>query len=70
VDYIQDYRVWVNTGEEGSVGMLMFRPYGRIVAMHFTLILGAFLYVFMGSNRAFLVVLMVMKTRVDLRINK
>lgn len=46
---------------------LMMRPYGRIVVLHVTIILGSFLYQAMGEPLLLLLVLIVIKTLVDLR---
>ena len=49
---------------------LMMRPYGRIVALHITIILGAILAGFFGSPMALLVVLVIMKTGADLALHE
>lgn len=50
--------------------MLMMRPYGRIVALHITILLGALLIEVFGSPLALLVVLVVMKTMADLVLHE
>ena len=45
---------------------LMMRPYGRIVALHITIIFGGFLTMAFDSPTGLLIVLMLMKTSVDL----
>jgi len=69
-DYIIGFLGWRNSMEDSSVAGLMFRPYGRIVAMHLTLIFGAFLFYTLNSGRVFLVLLMILKTFADIRISK
>lgn len=46
-------------------GMLMFRPYGRIVVMHIWLALGGYLIKDMNEPMAGLLVLVVLKTALD-----
>ena len=50
-----------------STARLMSRPYGRIVVLHVSIIAGGFLVMTLGSNIFLLVVLVVVKTVVDLR---
>jgi len=69
-DYIIGFLGWRNSMEDSSVAGLMFRPYGRIVAMHLTLIFGAFLFYTLNSGRVFLVLLMILKTFADIRLTK
>jgi len=46
----------------------MFQPYKRIVIMHLTIIIGAFLFVFFGNNSiTFLVVFLMLKMFLDIR---
>lgn len=49
---------------------LMTRPYGRIVALHITIILGAFLTMAFDSPLGLLVILIVLKTLVDLAMHE
>jgi hypothetical protein len=49
-----------------SLPKQMFRPYGRIVAIHVTIILGGGLVHLTGSHVPMLVVLLVLKTVIDL----
>ncbi len=46
------------------------RPYGRIVALHITIIFGAFLTLAFGSTLGLLVVLVIMKTGADLALHQ
>lgn len=50
-----------------TVNTLMMRPYGRIVVLHVSIILGAALIEWLGSPVAMLVVLVAAKTGLDLR---
>lgn len=45
---------------------LMFRPYGRIVVLHLTVLLGGFLVTALGSPTAAIVLLVGLKTAIDL----
>ena len=49
---------------------LMTRPYGRIIALHITIIFGAFLTEAFGSPLGLLVILMMLKTSVDLAMHQ
>jgi len=49
---------------------LMMRPYGRIVALHITIIFGGFLTMAFGSPVGLLIILMVLKTSVDLAMHQ
>ena len=49
---------------------LMMRPYGRIIALHITIIFGGFLTMAFGSPMGLLVVLMLLKTSVDLAMHQ
>jgi len=49
---------------------LMMRPYGRIVALHITIILGAFMTMAFGSPLGLLVILVMLKTSVDLAMHQ
>lgn len=52
-----------------SAAALMMRPYGRIVALHITIIIGGFLAMVLGDHLLLLVVLVVLKTFVDLAMH-
>ena len=52
-----------------SAAALMMRPYGRIVALHITIIIGGFLAMAMGDHLLILLVLVVLKTFVDLAMH-
>ena len=49
---------------------LMMRPYGRIVVLHITIILGGMLAMSFGDPIGLLIVLMVLKTLVDLAMHQ
>ena len=49
--------------------ILMMRPYGRIIVLHITIILGAFLTMALGDPLWLLVVLVVLKSLVDLAMH-
>ena len=53
-----------------NVVVLMTRPYGRIIAMHMTIIIGAGLVMWQGSTLPLLFVLIIAKTFLDLRLHE
>jgi hypothetical protein len=69
-EYVTSFHIWRNTTEDTSVVALMFQPYGRIVAMHLTLLFGAFLFYTLDSGKVFLILLMILKTSADLVVKK
>jgi hypothetical protein len=52
-----------------SAGRQMFAPYGRLVILHMAIILGAFVSITIGSPIGALIVLVVLKTIVDLTLH-
>jgi hypothetical protein len=52
-----------------SVAEQMFAPYGRLVILHLTIILGAFLSLTLGSPVGAIVILVLIKTIVDLGLH-
>ena len=52
-----------------SPGRQMFAPYGRLVILHLAIILGAFVSLVIGSPVGALVVLVILKTVVDLALH-
>jgi hypothetical protein len=49
-----------------SPAQVMTQPYGRLVIMHLTILLGAFVSIFLGTPVGSLLVLIVGKTALDL----
>jgi hypothetical protein len=47
----------------------VFAPYGRVVVLHLTILIGAFVIAILGAPIAALVVLVVLKTALDLRLH-
>jgi hypothetical protein len=52
--------------QRASLPQLMFRPYGRIVVLHLTVLLGGFLVMALGQPVAAIVLLVGLKTAIDL----
>lgn len=52
-----------------SVAALMHRPYGRIIAMHIAIVLGAGLVMWLGTPVPMLMILIVTKIVLDLRLH-
>ena len=52
-----------------SAGRQMFAPYGRLVILHLAILLGAFVSLVIGSPVGALVVLVILKTIVDLTLH-
>ena len=52
--------------ERATVSGLMFRPYGRIVVLHVTILLGGFLAMATGGSKPALLLLVLLKTGIDL----
>ncbi len=59
---------YIGKGEykRASLGMLMGQPYGRVVVLHLTIIIGGFLLSIFGSPVAGMVLLILLKTFIDL----
>lgn len=55
--------------KRANLFLMMHRPYGRIVAMHVAIVLGAGLVMWLGSPLPMLVVLIGVKTALDLRLH-
>ena len=62
---------YLGKGEYRRTGLaaLMQRPYGRIVVMHITVIIGAAVVSWLGDQLAMLVVLVAVKTLMDLKLH-
>ena len=60
---------YVGRGEylNADLRQLMIRPYGRIVVLHITIIIGGFLVLSLGSPLAGLILLILLKVTFDLR---
>ena len=56
--------------EGASVSGLMTAPYNRVMVMHLTLILGGWVILLIGMPAGALVLLLVLKTAVDLRAHR
>ena len=50
-----------------NIGLIMFRPYGRVVVLHLTILFGGFATMALGSPVWALVLLVVLKTLIDLK---
>ena len=50
--------------------LLMMRPYGRIIAMHVAIVLGAGLVIWLGSPLPMLLILILIKTFLDSRLHE
>lgn len=66
------FRNFIGGGEyrRTHAALLMRRPYGRIVALHITIIFGGILAMAFGSQLGVLIVLVVLKTVVDLAMHE
>jgi hypothetical protein len=72
VSHLYSYYVnFLGKGEfrRTGLGTLMNRPYGRIVTMHLAIIFGGFFVVWLGNPLPMLVVLIVVKSVLDLRLH-
>jgi uncharacterized membrane protein len=66
VSFIFNY---IGKGEYKQVNLnaLMGEPYGRVVVLHVTIIVGGFLIAFLGSPIFALILLLVLKTVIDIQ---
>jgi hypothetical protein len=66
------FRNFLGGGEykRTHAALLMMRPYGRIVALHVTILFGAFLTAVMDSPIGLLIILVFMKTIADLGLHQ
>jgi uncharacterized protein DUF6498 len=55
--------------ERVSVARQMFAPYSRLVILHLTILLGVFVSLFLGTPIGAIVVLVVLKTCLDLGLH-
>jgi hypothetical protein len=63
---------YIGGGEykRASLFLLMHRPYGRIIAMHVAVVLGAGLVMYLGSPMPILLTLILVKTFIDVRLHE
>jgi len=63
------YRGYVQSGQfrTADVSAEMFRPYARIVVLHLAILFGGFALVFLGLPRIMVVLLVILKTGLELR---
>jgi hypothetical protein len=63
---------FIGDGEynRANLMLLMHRPYGRIVAMHVAIVLGAGLVMWLGSPLPMLLILILIKTSLDMRLHE
>jgi len=63
---------YIGNGEykRASLFLLMHRPYGRIIAMHVAIVLGAGLVMYLGSPMPILLILILVKTFIDVRMHE
>jgi hypothetical protein len=63
---------YIGKGEyrNASLFLLMHRPYGRIISMHVAIVLGAGLVMYLGSPLPILVILILVKTFLDVRLHE
>ena len=62
---------YIGKGEYKRIGLgtLMHRPYGRIIVMQMSIIFGGGLVLFLGNPLPILLVLIIVKTTLDLRLH-
>ncbi len=63
---------YIGGGENkrASLSLLMHRPYGRIIAMHLSIVFGAGLVMLLGSQLPMLLILIAGKTVIDIRLHE
>jgi len=63
---------FIGEGEykRANLMLLMHRPYGRIIAMHIAIVLGAGLVMWLGSPLPMLLILILIKTFLDIRMHE
>jgi len=63
---------FIGEGEykRANLMLLMHRPYGRIIAMHVAIVLGAGLVMWLGSPLPMLLILILIKTFLDMRLHE
>ena len=66
VSFFKNY-LWEGESERASLALLMMQPYGRVVVLHVTILGGGFLVQALGSPLPALLLLVVLKTALDVR---
>ena len=63
---------YIGKGEykNASLFLLMHRPYGRIISMHVAIVLGAGLVMYLNDPLPMLLILILMKTALDVRLHE
>jgi len=61
--------LWGGEYRTQTAAFQMFAPYGRLVVLHVTIVLGGFVLAFLGAPFLLLVILVVLKTVLDLRFH-
>lgn len=68
VSFFVNY-LWAGEYRTQTAAAQMFAPYGRLVVLHVTIVLGGFVLAFLGAPFVLLVILVVLKTLLDLRFH-
>jgi hypothetical protein len=63
------FRNYIGEGEykQANLNQVMGQPYGRVVILHLTILFGGFLIMLLGSPLIGLILLVVLKTAIDIR---
>jgi hypothetical protein len=64
ISFFKNY-IGKNEYQQAELQKLMFQPYGRVVILHITIIIGGFLSVFLGSPLIALLFLIILKVAID-----
>lgn len=65
ISFFKNY-IGKNEYQQAELTKLMFQPYGRVVILHVTIIIGGFLSVFLGSPLIALLFLIIIKVSIDI----
>jgi hypothetical protein len=65
ISFFKNY-IGRNEYQQAELTKLMFQPYGRVVILHITIIIGGFLSVFLGSPLVALLFLIILKIVIDI----
>lgn len=68
VSFFVNY-LWAGEYRTRTAAAQVFAPYGRLVVLHVTIVLGGFAIAFLGAPLLLLVILVVLKTLLDLRFH-